>query len=359
MTGGAAGWSERAEWLQERLYANFHDRQSGILRQWHPAEAGAPGENFYYWWQAHVIDVWVDGYTRTRDARYLARIRSHAEQLRRINGGTFLHPYYDDMEWLALALLRVYDVTGEACWHDRVLELWADIKAGWNDQMGGGVAWNKHQLDYKNTPANAPAAILAARLHQRFGAPEDLAWAERIYAWNRTHLVDPASGFVWDGINRLGDGAIDKDWTFTYCQGVMIGAGLALHACTGAAGYLAHARQTAEAARQRYVDPRSGLLPDEGIDDTGLFKGILVRYIALLVETGEAPGWEEALLRSGETLWSAGLCRASGLVGPSWADRPDGPVQLSVQLSGIMLFEALARLAQRRHAECGSNTSQG
>jgi len=42
-------------------------------------------------------------------------------------------------------------------------------------------------------------------------------------------MVDPATGFVWDGKNRTGDGHIDKDWEFTYCQGVFIGAGVELY----------------------------------------------------------------------------------------------------------------------------------
>ncbi|WP_020619401.1 glycoside hydrolase family 76 protein [Paenibacillus daejeonensis] len=353
---GMSCWDERAAWLQERLYANYHDASTGILAQWYPLEAAQPGENFYYWWQAHVIDVWMDGYERSQEAKYLEWIRALAEHLYRVNGYTFLHNYYDDMEWLALALLRVYDATGEDTYRAQVLELWADIRTAWNEHQGGGMAWKKDQLDYKNTPANAPAAILAARLHQRFGDPEDLAWARRIYAWNRQHLVDPQTGFVWDGINRLGDGVIDKDWTFTYCQGVMIGAGVEMHACTGEVAYLADARQTAATARQRYVHPQSGMLPDEGIDDTGLFKGIMIRYLTeLMLRTGEAEEWQEVLLHNGEQLWSAGLDHESGLTGPAWEQRPSGPVQLSVQLSSVMLIEALARITTHH----GSDTSNG
>ena len=45
----------------------------------------------------------------------------------------------------------------------------------------------------------------------------------------------------WDGINRLGDGQIDKDWQFTYCQGYSSGAGIELYSCTGESAYLADA----------------------------------------------------------------------------------------------------------------------
>ena len=150
-----------------------------------------------------------------------------------MNGETLLHNYYDDMEWMALALLRVYDATGREEDKEAVLVLWESIKTAWNDHMGGGMAWKKDQLDYRTPPPNAPASILASRLYQRFRRPEDLEWARKIYQYNKS-LVDPDTGFVWDGINRLGDGRIDKDWEYTYCQGVFLGAG---------AGFLRHHRR--------------------------------------------------------------------------------------------------------------------
>src|SRR5690625_7618277 len=89
------------------------------------------------------------------------------------NGNTFLNEYDDDMEWNALAMLRAYQVTGEEGFKNDVDTIWQDIKEGWNSIMGGGIAWRKSQLYYKNTPANGPAAILAARLYREFGNEAD------------------------------------------------------------------------------------------------------------------------------------------------------------------------------------------
>ncbi|CAM3475590.1 MULTISPECIES: glycoside hydrolase family 76 protein [Saccharibacillus] len=339
-------WGSRADEFQERLYARYRSGETGILNQWFPAGAGPANENFYYWWQAHVIDTFVDALERTGDARYARRISDLSRNLRRANGGTFLHQYYDDMEWLALALLRAYSVTGEDSYKADALELWADIRTAWNDFCGGGMAWKKDQLDYKNTPANAPAAILAARLYRLSGDEGDLEWAEETYAWNRDHLVDPETGFVWDGMNRLGDGAIDYDWKFTYCQGVMIGAGVELYRCTGEPRYLEDALRTAEACIDQLCEPETLKLPDEGIDDTGLFKGILIRYLVLLLE--ERPDLDRVrrvISNNAELLWRQGLDADTGLCGPDWAEVPAGPVQLAVQLSGVMLTEAAARIA--------------
>ncbi|MFE4709594.1 glycoside hydrolase family 76 protein [Paenibacillus sp. NPDC056722] len=341
-------WKERAEWYQQQLLHNYYNAETGIMNQWYPQENSPADENFYYWWQAHVIDVLVDGLERTGSQGYADQIRELSRSLRAYNGGTFSHNYYDDMEWTALALLRAYKATGEQEYKLAVLELWKDIKTAWNDHFGGGMAWKKDQRDYKNTPANAPAAILAARLYGLFQDEEDLNWAERIYEWNKTHLVDPASGFVWDGINRQGDGEIDYDWEFTYCQGVFLGAALELYLNTGNTKYAADARRTSEACIERLCDADTRMLPDEGIDDTGLFKGILIRYwVQLYRQIPEQEQVREIILRNAGRLWESGLNKQLGLCSPSWEKAPELPVQLSVQLSGLMLLEAAAVVQEK------------
>lgn len=333
----------RAEAAQEELLYNFWNEKLGIMNQLAPFEPDC-NDHFIYWWHAHVVDALADGYERTRDAAYLARIDRVVEGVRRLNGSTLLHNYYDDMEWMALALLRVYDATREEKYRTDVSVLWASIQTAWNGHMGGGMAWKKDQLDYKNTPANAPAAILAARLYQRFEEPADLAWAVRIFEWTKANLVDPATGFVWDGMNRLGDGKIDYDWHYTYCQGVYIGAGLELYRCTGNSDYLQDAVRTADTAIERFAQPDTGLLPNEGEDDCGLFKGIFVRYLhELLKLRPERRDIRELLLRNANALWDTGRSER-GLISRSWTAPVEPKVQLCAQLSGLMLLEMAAAL---------------
>ncbi|MEK5255143.1 glycoside hydrolase family 76 protein [Paenibacillus sp. FSL F4-0125] len=344
----ALNWKGRSEWLQNCLKHNYYDAETGIMNQWYPREFNVTGENFYYWWQAHVIDILVDGYERSGDPAYSLRIKELSEHLQAYNGGTFRHNYYDDMEWTALALLRAYQATGYETYLDAVLDLWEDIKSAWNEHFGGGLAWKKDQLDYKNTPANAPAVILSARLYELFQKQEDLEWALRIYEWNKTYLVDPATGFVWDGMNRLGDGQIDFDWEFTYCQGVFLGAGLELYKNTGDAHYLEDANRTANTCIDRLCDPMNMMLPDEGIDDTGLFKGILIRYLVQFCrEVPEAGRIREVIMANAQQLWEKGLDKQLGLCSPSWELKPELPVQLSIQLSGLMLLEGAAVLMEK------------
>ncbi len=192
----------------------------------------APGAGFNYWWHAHVLDTLLDGYERTGDTAYLDLARDDIEGVRMVRRGNLFNNYYDDMTWMALALLRRHDLTQEEGAYRWALALWHDIKGGWNEELGG-IAWRKSQLDYRNTPANAPTAILGYRVYAHTGRQDDLDWAERIYHWQMDNLVVQDTGFVYDGVNRLGNGAVDRDWVFTYNLGTVIGMNVERYRVTG------------------------------------------------------------------------------------------------------------------------------
>ncbi|MDQ6419736.1 glycoside hydrolase family 76 protein [Paenibacillus sp. LHD-117] len=341
-------WAERAEEAQSQFQTSFWDDGRGLYNNASPCMLQLCTDPFNYWWLAHAVDVLVDGYERTGDKKYADQLGKLYQGILDRNAGVFPNEYYDDMEWMALAWLRAYDATEDERYKEAALVLWEDIQTGWNEEMGGGIAWRKTQLDYKNTPANAPAAILAARLYQRFGAPNDLAWAEKIYRWQKDHLVDPETGLVWDGMNRTGDGSIDKDWKFTYGQGVYIGAGAEMYKATKDEAYLADARKTAAHLGEAFTSPATGMLPSEGEGDGALFKGVLVRYmgelIALDPDDAVSKKLAEMLETNGDSLWEYGKGADAALFSNSWAQTPDEVVQLSTQLSGMMLLEQLARL---------------
>lgn len=93
----------------------------------------------------------------------------------------------------------------------------------------------------------------------------------------------------------------------------------------------------------------SGVLKSEGQGDGGLFKGILVRYLTILVQN---PNIEEEVRNeltdflelNAITLIEQGLAESPKLVGPTWLQVPEDPTGLSTQLSGVMLMEAVTLL---------------
>ncbi|MFB9689629.1 glycoside hydrolase family 76 protein [Amycolatopsis plumensis] len=285
-----------------------------------------------YWWQAHLLDTLVDAQLRAPSSGRFALIRSFVRSVRLRNFGKWTNDYYDDIAWLGLALQRVSALgidVGPA-----LAAIDTQLLSGWTSAAGGGIWWRRGD-DFKNAPANGPAAIF----HARSG---NLSQAREMTAWLTSTLVDPASGLVWDGI-RADTGELVKH-IFTYCQGVYLGACLELSLVDDAA-------RTVRAVAEHLAP--GGVIRGQGGGDGGLFAAILARYLALAARA--LPGPEAAtarslVLTSAEACWSGA---ATGLVfSAEWA-RPapwplpeDAPERdMSVQVGGWMLLEAAATLS--------------
>lgn len=336
-------WGVVAEGLQQQTYS-IYLTTNGTFRQ-----DNNGNENFNYWWNAHMLDALVDGYARTGDASYLPRMNALLEGIKVKNGGSYKNVYIDDMEWLGIACLRAYKLTGDERYKEVAVLLWEEIKKGWNDVHGGGISWKTDMPNSKNACSNGPAAILALHLYEINRDPADLEWAVSIYDWLKDTLVDPATGLVWDNINTQGGVAVtNKDWIFTYNVGTYIGAANLLYEATGETIYLDDAVKTADSAILPGTLTTGGVWKNEGQGDGGLFKGILARYFTQLTLNPDLPADKKEKFKkfiefNAQTLYKHGL-NSSKLAGPNWNDKPSGRVDLSTQLSGLMLMEARALL---------------
>lgn len=338
-TTAALTRTEMAETSLRALIDHYWNGSIGMFDNGYPCRTC--DRQFHYWWQAHAIDALLDGYELTEDPWYLNQVGALRIGLLQRNGGSLINDYYDDMLWMGLAMLRAYTLTGQDVYLNHALELWDEVANGWNDAFGGGIPWRKSQLDYKNAPSNGPAVILAARLYQITGDPEYLNWAKKIYTWLETTLLDPETHLIWDGINRRGDGRIDKNWLFTYNQGTYIGAGVALWEATGEAEYLEKAGRNVVAALAHFTKD-DGIFHRSGQGDGGLFVGIFIRY---LVEFDRAVGGDAVirtiLKKNADSAWVARS--PDGIHGPDWSEPPQDNVHLSNHLSGVMLLTLTAK----------------
>ena len=127
-----------------------------------------------------------------------------------------------------------------------------------------------------NTPANGPAAILLARTGHVDRAVSTADWIDR-------RLRDPAAGLIWDGLRPAADGGTTIETTiYSYCQGVVLGAELEL------AQRIPRDHPESVQRIRRLLDAvghalaRDGVLTGHGGGDSGLFAGILARYLALV-----------------------------------------------------------------------------
>jgi predicted alpha-1,6-mannanase (GH76 family) len=288
-----------------------------------------------YWWQAHLLDTLVDAQLRSPTAARLASIRSFVRSVRLRNFGRWTNDYYDDIAWLGLALQRVSSLgidVGPA-----VAAIDTQLLSGWTSAAGGGIWWRRGD-DFKNAPANGPAAIF----HARSG---NLSRARAMTDWMSSTLVDPSSGLVWDGI-RADTGELVKH-IYTYCQGVYLGACLELSLVDNAA-------RTVRAVAERCAP--GGVIRGQGGGDGGLFGAILARYLALaarVLPEPEASLARSLVLDSAAACWSGVADAPEGPLFSAYWDRPapwplpeDAPERdMSVQVGGWMLLEAAATLS--------------
>jgi len=345
---------------------------------WPPTVSDRLFVRWHYWWQAQLLDCLVDAQLRAPDARRPTVIRRTVRGHRLRNGWRWTNAYFDDMAWWALALQRAVSVSGtvaDARFTRAVDRLAGAVTEAWSDEAGGGIPWRRGD-EFRNTPANGPAAILLARTGNLARAAAAADWIDR-----RLRIID--SDLIADGLRPGGsDGQVVVDRTvYTYCQGVVLGAELELVCGTGRDAARIH--RLVAAIRRSLATP-DGVLAGHGGGNGGLFTGILVRYLAqialrlpgdgfddrrcrdsaaVMVIASADAAWQNAAHADGLPVFAAdwscpgtlpgrggrGRVRGNAVVASSREPERD----LSVQLSGWMLMEAAALISAAQRGARG------
>ena len=167
--------------------------------------------------------------------------------------------YYDDNDWVGIELARMYKLSHSAAVLGSAEGIMAFEMAGWESRpelaCPGGLPFsNAAENTDRNTVTTAPAAELALQLYRITGNVGYLTFAEMAYEWVRNCLLQPSDLYA-DHLNAQG---VVEPMLWSYNQGSMIGAGALLYQATGNPGYLAQARQTAQAALAYFNPDRLG-----------------------------------------------------------------------------------------------------
>ncbi|MGM0123433.1 hypothetical protein IGI37_000799 [Enterococcus sp. AZ194] len=339
-------YNQYANVAQESLdfYYKSNDEKQ-FMNNVYPLTDEKENEVFNYWWLAHLVDIRIDAYLRTKDEKYLEMAKETYQYNKSRNKGTLLHEYYDDMLWNALAALRLYKITDETVYFEDAKEVCLDIfNTAWNETMGGGFAWKRTQMTYKNTPVNAPIILLAMRLYKIEPQEIYIETSKKTLEWLQKTLIQPDTQFAEDGINRNNDGEIDTQWRFTYNQGVYIGALLEFYSVTKDKTYLSKALTCAKTAIDTLT--KEGVFDDQGDGgDIGLFKGILYRYLHLLYKETNEQFIKSFIENSCDILIENASNSGKILAYRDWLtkDLPKS-IYLSDELSGVMALESAAGL---------------
>ena len=333
-------WTDRAAAAEGAVTRRYLHRVGGALPATRIGRVRSPGGRrfgpWHYWWQAHLLDCLVDAQLRHPTSERAAAIAGMVRGVRLRNLGRWTNDYFDDIAWFGLAAHRAGPRTRSG--PRAVRAIVRRLRGGHSDDLGGGIRW-RHGDDFKNAPANGPAAILLARTG-------DVELAAGITEWLADTLVDPDTGLVIDGVRP---GGIRETTTYTYCQGVYLGACVELAQRRGDERWRERAQRVVAATAAHLAEPDGVVGGYDDGGDGGLFNGILARYLAdAAVRLPGLPRARELVLASAESVWEH---RADGPVfAHDWrrAARTPGPQtpesDLSVQLSGWMLLEAAARL---------------
>ncbi|OBA72161.1 fructose-bisphosphate aldolase [Mycobacterium sp. 1554424.7] len=310
-----------------------------------------------YWWQAHLLDCAVDAAYRARTPERVDRIGAIARGIHTRNLTGWTNAYCDDMSWLVLALERADRLLGVR-FDDAVPKLRTALLDGWNPAVSA-VPW-KIGKDYYSTSSIGPTGIAMARLGK-------LSHAERLADFLDTRLRDTESGLIFDGVHEP-SGLVNHSLR-TYCQGVAIGLETELALRTNDSSHRDRAAALVAGTADRLAD--AGVIAGAGGNDSGLFMGILARYLAQtalalgdttaaqLVHTSARAAWSNRAEVHGLPLFGADWTRpVTALAGletfPRLADSslgssPNQSRDLSIQLSGWMLLEADYQLTSAGH----------
>ena len=104
--------------------------------------------------------------------------------------------YYDDNDWVAIELMRVYKLTAEPGLLAAATGIMNFEMQGWQASAElpcpGGIPFsNEFENTDRNTITTAPAAELALQLYRATKNPAYLSFAEQAYEWVRHCLLLP------------------------------------------------------------------------------------------------------------------------------------------------------------------------
>ena len=332
------------------LAANLLDFWSGN-DDYLNAIAPTDGKLTGYWTYAQVFDALLDGVERTGGLKYRGLIDTFYNG-RAARG--WLVDYYDDEAWMTMALMRAFDLTGDARFLTTAEMIYQDIMAQWDTTCcgthKGGIWWDKKHSS-KATASNAGPVIAGVRLAKRTNKTTYLDFAKQAYAFWMSDMVDQTSWAIYDHLNTdgsRGSGAL------TYNHGIMIGSGIELNAATGEAHYLTEANNFAHymMAHATKMSSLGPVLNDFGNTCTGdcaAWKGIGYRYLALLFRNDPTHAdYATFLANNANAVWMLAHDPATDLFNSNWA----GPAPTS----GGVEAQGSAAMALNLYAiMCGSD----
>ncbi|KAH6895619.1 glycoside hydrolase [Thelonectria olida] len=220
----------------------------------------------------------------------------------------FENEYYDDEGWWALAWIRSYDAAGDKEYLQMAQNIFADMETGTGTKCGGGIYWSKDRK-YVNAIANELYLAVAASLARRTGKESYLKTAKDQWQWFRN------SGMINDD-NLINDG-LDSNCknnglqTWSYNQGVILGALVELAYATKDNKYFESATKIAKAAIKHLANDDGILVETDDCElkdghcgtDGQQFKGVFIRNLRYLYDEVKDDDFKKFIIKNADSIW--------------------------------------------------------
>ena len=343
---------------QAAAHSNLHRSQAAVdaLQKWYEPTSGL--YNTTGWWNsANAITALAD-FSRVSGSREYLPVFANtlsAAQSSPAGAPGFLNKYYDDEGWWALAWIDVFDLTGDTHYLQAARDIFQDMQGGWETATcGGGVWWSKDKRD-KNAIENelflAVAASLANREPDELLRRQALDWAQKEWQWFQGTGMVNSDHLVNDGVDTSDPAHCTNNGkaTWTYNQGVILGALVELNRTAPNPALLRIASSIADAAIDHLADAH-GILHEPNDAHTGSdvpqFKGIFVRNLMFLNKVAPQARYHSFISANADALWQHDR-DASNEFGFWWQGPVDG-ADASRQSSALDLLVAADSLIPTR-----------
>lgn len=276
-------------------YTEYNNNTTGNLNN---------GNN--YWQQAHCMAAMVDYFNRVKNsnADEKKRIEAYMKDWFTVNGNNyegnsdwrgstgFGNDFTDDTCWIIIALLQMYDATGEVTYYDAAKETWDEcIRPRFELTTSGWLPWKWTDLG-PNECTNGPAAICAAMLSKYSQDAGNAEEAAKYLAEAQTCFDQNIDVMNSDGTLAPAGGA-----PLSYTQGTCMEAGRLIWHLTGDEGYLKKAilagRGQMNSGRMNELYNGEWVARDEGADENNsIFKAVMFHWFARMILDTEVDSFD-------------------------------------------------------------------
>jgi len=259
--------------------------------------------------------------------------------------------YYDDNSIIGLNLVEAYRQLKDTKYLDRCKQIVQFLLSGEDNVLGGALWWcegqkNKPGQSDSNKPACANGYAQWFLLSYYEVCPESekadvLAFAKRLYAWERDNLLDTSDQVYWN--DRNADGSINKT-KWTYNSGAMIAAGVRLYHITNEKHYLDEAIATAKGAYSYFVKTRDGIGLSYPLNDPWFTIKLIRAYMELEPDFATCKEYIKVFASNLDYAWKHGRAQ-NGLFYEDWSGKNVNPERDKSLLMQDAALESLGAMA--------------